>query len=156
MPLRKFDKLLLRKINAKEAVIALCVVIIMCIYLGMHERNKNNRIESFLIYEGPFEEDIFIQILVTTDKELEKHLKLYDIDADVQGIDFSKEAVFICSMHEACEFSYNTQNTKKNGLEILDVIFNKECKDKIYIYILEKSDIICWEASGAYKENVFR
>lgn len=146
----------MRNIHAKKIMIVLCIVVGICICMIVFDRNEVYKIESSLIYEGPFNDDKFVQILVATGEDLEKYLKLYDIDADIQGIDFSSEKIFICSLHEVYEFSYNAKNTKKNGLEILDVIFNEESEDKIYIYILKKDNIICWEFSGAYKEDEFR
>ena len=146
----------MRNKHTKKVMIVLCIIVGICICMIVFDRNEVYKIESSLIYEGPFNDDEFVQILVATDKDLEKYLKSYDIDADMQGIDFSREKVFICSMHEVYEFSYNTKNTKRNGLEILDVTFNQESEDKIYIYILKKDNIICWEASGAYKEDEFR
>lgn len=147
---------MLWRINVRKVMIGLFIVVGICVYMCVFDRNKIYKIESSLIYEGSFNTEKFIQILVKTDEDLEKYLELYGIDADIQDIDFSKEAIFICSMHEVYGFSYNEINTKKNGLEILDVTFNKESKDKIFIYILKKNNIICWEASGAYKEDVFR
>lgn len=141
--------------NTRKAVMALCIVVGICICMCVFD-NKIYKIESSLIYEGSFNHDKFMQILVTTENDLEKYLKLYDIDANIQGVDFLRESIFICNMHEVYEFSYNTQNTKENGLEILDVIFSKESVDKIYVYILKKGNLICWEASGAYKEDAFR
>lgn len=102
-------------------MIVLGIVVGICICICVINRNKIYKIESSLIYEGSFNRGKFIQVLVKTDEYLDKYMKLYDIDADVQDIDFSREAIFICSMHEVCEFSYSKKNTKKNGLEILDI-----------------------------------
>lgn len=146
----------MRNIHTKKVIIGLCIIVGICICMHVFDRSEVYKIESSLIYEGSFNNDKFVQVLVATDEDLEKYLKSYDIDADMQGIDFSKEKIFICSMHEVYEFSYNTKNTNKNGFEILDVIFNQESEDKIYIYILNKGNIICREASGAYKEDEFR
>lgn len=138
----------MRNIHTKIVMIVLCIIVGICICMHVFDRNEVYKIESSLIYEGTFNDDKFVQMLVITDEDLHKYLNSYDIDADMQGIDFSREKIFICSMHEVYEFSYNTKNTKKNGLEILDVTFNKKSEDKIYIYILKKDNIICWEASG--------
>lgn len=45
-------------------------------------------------------------------------------------------------------FSYSTRNTVKNKWAVLDVVFDKKYNNEVYVYVLEKNDIIPWEATG--------
>lgn len=136
------------KENKKVKIIILCVLVILGSNLLLCIKNRAHIIESELIYEGDFEGEEFIQILINTEEEWNTYAERYGYDKNIKVGKFDKETVFICSRHKVEQFSYSKKNTRKNEKEVLDVVFKKKSSNKIYIYVLKKSDIISWEATG--------
>lgn len=131
----------------------------ICIGIGLLINHYNGcskrHIESYMILKKEYLGNKFIQVLINNENDMQKYNESYGFDESIMEVDFEEEVVFICSLHSVEEFFYREKNSQKNGLRVLDIVFNKEEEDKLYIYVLKIDDIITWEAVGANVEPSF-
>jgi len=144
-----------RKRRMLYASVSICVCICFCLLIKHYNNDSKNQIESHLILEKEYLDNKFIEELISTENDLKKYNERYGIDEEILAVNFEEEVVFMCSLHSAKEFYYKEKNTQKNGLKVLDIIFNKDKENKLYVYVLKKVNIITWEAAGNNVEPSF-